>query len=425
MIKLFSNKEVKNASWLIGGKVAQMMLSLVVSVITARYLGPGNFGLLGYGAAYVTFFTALCNLGINSIIIKNFVDHPEEQGEAIGTTIVLRAISSALSALLIVGLVSLIDRDESLTITVVALCSIALVFQIFDTINYWFQFRYQSKVTSIATLIAYVVVSAYKIVLLILGKDVRWFAFATSVDFMCIGLFLFLAYRRNSGPQLKFSMAKAKELLGSSYHYILSGLMVAIYGQTDKLMLKQMLSEVEVGYYSTAQAICNMWVFVLAAIIDSMYPTIMRLYQTDSPSFDRKNRQLYCIVFYLSMFVSLFFLFFGDLVIRILYGAEYAPASVPLKIITLYTAFSYLGVARNAWIVCKGTQSYLKYMYLSAAVINVALNFLLIPVMGVSGAALASLITQIFTSLILPLFFKPVRPNVKLILEAICFQKIK
>lgn len=404
----------------------QMLLSLVVVILTARYLGPSNYGLIGYATAFVSFFTSLCTLGINSVIIMDFVAHPDEQGETIGTTIILRAISSLLSSVMITAIVALLNRNEPLTVVVTFLCSIALLFQVFDTINYWFQSRYESKITSLATLTAYIITSAYKIILLCLKKDVRWFAFATSVDFICIGIFLIVSYKKHNGPKLSFSWAKAKSLLGKSYHYILSGMMVAIYSQTDKLMLKHMLNETEVGYYSVATTVCGMWVFVLAAIIDSMYPTIMQLYNNgDEKAFERKNRQMYAIVFYASTFVSVGFLIFGDFFISILYGKDFAPAGLPLKVITWYTAFSYLGVARNAWIVCENKQKYLKYMYVGAAVINVVLNMILIPVMGASGAALASLITQLCTSILLPMCWKEMRPNVKLMVDAILLKGLR
>lgn len=419
------NKEVKNAGWLIGGKVFQMILSLFVSLITARYLGPGNLGLINYSLAYVSFFMSLCTLGINSVIIKDFVDKPEDEGTAVGTAIILRLLSSTCSALMIVGLVDIIDKDEPLTLVVTILCGLSLPFHAFDTINYWFQSKYKSKITSIATLIAYVVMSGYKIVLLILGKDVRWFAFANAVDYICIAACLLIAYKKYKGPKLRFSKKKAKELLSNSVHYILSGMMVAIYGQTDKLMLKQMIDETAVGYYSSAMSICSIWVFVLQAIIDSIYPTILQLNGKDEEAFKRKNRQLYAIVFYLSLFVSLMFTIFGELAVKILYGEEYLPAVNPLRIITWYTAFSYLGVARNAWIVSKNKQKYLKYIYLIAAVLNVALNFLLIPYFGVSGAAMASLITEIFSCFILPMFFKGLRPNSILMIESIVLKGIK
>ncbi len=419
MLSLLNSKESKNAIWLISGKIIQMILSLFVSILTARYLGPGNFGLINYGTAYTTFFAALCGLGINSVIIKNFIDHPDEQGEAIGSAILMKLTSSILSVIMIIGIVSIIDNDEPLTIIVVALCSIGSIFHIFDTFNYWFQSRYQSKVTAIVTLIAYIVTSVYKIILLVLNKDIRWFAVSTSVDYIVIAVLLYIVYKKFQGPKLKFSFRKSKELISVSYNYILSIMMIAIYGQTDKLMLKQFLGENEVGYYSTAVSICSMWTFVLQALIDSIYPTILRLHATDKEGFNKKNRQLYAIVFYVSCFVSIGFMIFGDWGISVLYGAAYAPAGLPLKIITWYTAFSYLGVARNAWIVSEGKQKYLKYMYLSAAIINIILNLILIPIMSTAGAALASLITQIFTSIILPCFFKEMRPNAKLMFEAI------
>lgn len=422
---VLKSKEAHNAVWIIGGKVVQMLLSVVVGILTARYLGPGNQGLLQYGTAWVTFFTALSNLGINSVIVKEFVDYPNEQGKTLGTALVLQFVSSLLSAGIIVGCVCVVDFNEPTTILVVALCSMGLIFHIFDIINYWFQAQYKSKITAMATLIAYVVTSAYKFILLVLDKDVRWFALAYSVDYIVIAVFLLIAYRRYGGESFSFSLPKAKSLLKKSYHYILSSLMVALYTQTDKLMLKQMLSETEVAYYATAATLCTMWAFVLAAIIDSMYPTILRLYSTDKEAFEKKNRQLYAIVFYVSCFVSILLLVFGDWGINLLYGEAYAPASAPLKILSWFTAFSYLGVARNAWIVSEGKQKYLKYMYCGAAILNILLNALCIPLLGAAGAAVASLVTQIFTSIVLPMCFREMRPNAKLMIEAIFLRKIR
>ena len=424
-LNLLKSKEAKNAGWLISGKIVQMMLSLVVGAISARYLGPGNYGLINYANSFVSFFMAFCTLGLNSVIIKDFVDNPDEQGKALGSSILLRIISSLCSSIMIIAISFVMDANEKITIAVVALSSISLVFHAFDTINYWFQSLYKSKVTSVVSLVSYMVTSAYKITLLVLNKDVRWFAFATSVDYIFISLLLILAYKKYNGPKLTFSFAKSKHLLSKSYHYILSGMMVVIYGQTDKLMLKQMLDETAVGYYSVGTTICNMWVFVLAAVIDSMYPTILSLYGKSKEEFDKKNKQLYAIVFYVSVFVSIMFCIFGNLAIKILYGEAYLPAAGPLKIITWYTAFSYLGVARRAWIVSYDRQKHLKTIYFFAAIFNVVANALLIPKFGAAGAAFASLITQIFTSLILPFCIKDLRENAVLMLQAILLKNIK
>ncbi len=423
--RLLNNNQIKNAGWLIGGRVAQMAISFIVSILTARYLGPSNYGLINYAAAYTAFFTAFCTLGINSILVKEFVDKPEDAGTTIGTTLVLRAVSSLLSAFTIILIVCFVDMGETTTIAVVALSSIGVVFHIFETFNFWFQAQLKSKVTAIATFIAYIITALYRVILLIIGKSVIWFAMAGSVDYICIALILFIAYKKYGGKRLKFSFALAKSLLGRSYHFILSGLMVAIYGYTDKIMLKHMMGESEVGIYSIATALCTIWCFVLTAIIDSMYPAIMEAHNKDEALFKQKNKQLYAIVFYVSVFVSMLFQIFAPLAIKILYGEEYMGSVNPLRIITWYTAFSYLGVARNAWIVCKNRQKYLKYIYFLAAISNVGLNFAFIPLFGPSGAALASLISQVLTSIGLPLFIKPLRENSILMLEAIMLKGIK
>lgn len=422
--KLIKNKVIKNVSWLIGGKLANTLLAFVVGVFAARYLGPNNYGLINYAAAYATFFASLCTLGINSVIVKNFVDHPEQEGETIGTTLLLQAVSSLLSAAVIVGIVSIVDKGEKLTVVVVALYSIRLIFQVFETLNYWFQAKLQSKYSAMAEMTAYAAMSVYKIILLALGKSVEWFAVANAFDYIVLAVFLLIAYFKNGGSKFTFSLNKAKELLKSSNSFIISGLMVAIYASTDKFMLKQMLGADEVGHYSIAVTISTSWAFVLSAIIDSFYPGIVESFRDDRLSYERKNRQLYAIVFYIAVLASVAICLVAKPFILIVYGESYLPAVAPLRVVVWYTAFSYLGVARNAWMVCENMQKYLKYLYVGAALLNVLLNLAFIPVLGAAGAAAASLITQISTIIFLPALIRPLRPNAKLMLDAVFLRNV-
>ena len=71
--KLLKRKTVKNAGYLIAGKVIQMAFSFVIGLLTARYLGPSNYGLMNYAGAYTAFFAAICTLGINNVLVKEFM----------------------------------------------------------------------------------------------------------------------------------------------------------------------------------------------------------------------------------------------------------------------------------------------------------------------------------------------------------------
>ncbi len=416
---ILQNKALRNAGWLIGGNIIHKLIALVVGIWTARYLGPSNYGLIDYSAAYLTFFYSLASLGINSVIVKQIIESPEEEGETLGTTLVLQLCASVLSMLMIFAIVFVVDYGETLTIVVTFFSSLGLFFQMFGVLRFWFQARLESKYASIATVVAYVVTSLYKIVLLMCGKSVKWFAMATSIDHIVVALVLFCVYKKKNGPRLRFAKKMAQKLLKGGYPYILSGLMIAIYGVTDKFMLKHMLDETAVGYYGTASVLCTVWVFILAAIIDSFTPVIMQAHQKDSLEYKKKNVQLYSVVLYLSIFVSICYAVLAEPVIHILYGVAYDGAVMPLRIITWYVAFSYLGVARDVWIVCENCQRHLPKIYMGAAVINVLLNYIFIPILGASGAAAASLLTQISTVYIIPLFVKDMRPNLRMMVDAI------
>lgn len=420
---LLNNKEVKNTGWIIGGKVAQMALSFIVNIWSARYLGPSNYGLLNYISAYTAFFTSLCTLGItSSVLVNEFTKRPDEEGTTLGTTIGLRLLSSILSAIMIVSIVYIVDRGDPVLVWIAIFSSIGLIFNVLDVIEFWFLKRYMSKITAIASFAAYCVTSAYKIFLLVTEKSVIYFAMAISVDYLVIAIILFAVYKKNNGQKLRFSMRRGKEILSVSYHFILSGMMVAIYGQTDKLMLKFMLSETDVGFYSTAASLSTMWAFVLSAIISSLSPTIVRFKKEgNEQAYRKKNSQLYRIVFYLSICVSGFITLLAPIIVNVLYGESYFGSIAPLRIITWYVAFSYLGVARDIWLVCENKQKYSKYIYIIAAVANVGMNYLLIPQWGAAGAAAASLITQVMTSILVPLLWKDMRNNVNLMLQGIFF----
>lgn len=409
----------QNAFWLIGAKVYHVLVNLIITMLMARYLGPSNYGLINYAASITALFTSFCTLGINSILVNELLHDEPHRGEILGSAIGMRLISSALSVVTIVALAWALDPDEPMTIAVVLIYSTTLIFQCFDTLNYWYQSQLRSRTAAIASAVGYTAASVYKIVLLVLQKDVRWFAASHVVEFALVAILLLAAYRRDAagGQKLRFSKKIGVPLLKRSYHFILSGLMVSLYGQMDRVMLKSMLDETAVGFYSAASTVCTMWPFILAAIIDSAKPVILAQYGKNTEQFEKYLVRLYGAVLYVAFAAAIAITLLSKYIIQILYGQEYLAAQGALCILCWDTAFSYLGVARSTWLVPQGKQKYEKYIAASGALCNLVLNALLIPLWGVNGAAFATLLTQIFTNFVVGFFFKDIRHNNVLILR--------
>lgn len=423
--KIKGNRFISNTMWDIGGKIFQMVLTLIVGMLTARYLGPSNYGVIGETASYVAFFSVICQLGFTSTAVKEIMDNTDRQGEVLGTTIFFRICTSIISSVAITTLLFVMKGGDRLIVTVAFLQSLSLIFQSFEMIHYWYQSRLETQMSVKIQSIAYVIMAVYKIAILVLGKNVEWFAFSTALEAAVVGVFLLVVYQRGEGQRLSVSFSTGKDILKRSYHFILSGLMVTIYSEMDKIMLGQMLSETAVGYYTAATKISSMWSFVVMALINSSRPVIIASKSKSEELYIKQNKRLYAGIIWIGITAGLGITILAKLIIYILYGIEYMPSVSSLQISAWYTMFAMLGTARGVWIVCEEKAKYVKYYLGIGAVMNVVLNYLLIPAYGPGGAAAATLITQIFTSVLAPAIFKETRVYTKYVLEALILKGIR
>ena len=413
------NKIFANAKWIILCKIAQSLLQLLIGMLTARYLGPANYGLINYAKSVVAFAVPFTQLGLNATLVRELIDTPEKEGEIMGTSLAMGLVSSFFCMTLVATFVSVANHTEPVTIVVCTLYSISLVFQAMELIQYWFHSKLHSKFPSIMMLCAYVVVSAYKIFLLASGKSIYWFAVVYSIEYGIVALSLLSIYRIQSQQRLSVSFSMAQRLFSKSRYYILSSLMVTLFQNTDHIMLKTMAGDVENGFYSSAITSAGVCQFVYAAIIDSARPVILAAKKSDSLKYEKNISRLYCIITYLALAQGVGFTLFARLIVKILYGAEYLPAVPVLQILVWYIAFSQMGRIRNIWILAEEKQKILWKINLLGALMNIAINACLIPVWGAAGAALASLSTQIFTNFILGFLLKPIRYNNRLLLQGL------
>jgi O-antigen/teichoic acid export membrane protein len=159
--------------------------------------------------------------------------------------------------------------------------------------------------------------------------------------------------------------------------------------------------------------------FVFEAIINSAQPVILESARRGDEALERSISALYSVVIYLSLSLCVVITVFADLVIHILYGGQYGPAVQALRIIVWYSTFSYLGAVRDVWILAQWKQKYLLIINLIGASANVLLNLVMIPWLGINGAALASLLTQIFTNVVLGFLIKPIHRNNTLMMRGL------
>lgn len=416
------NKEFKNAGWIIGEQVFQMIISLIVGCLSARYLGPSNYGLITYTASFITFVTSITTLGMDSVVVKKIIESPDKEGEYLGSCLIFRLVAALACSLSSIAVVVMLNPNDRLLLILISIQSVQLFFRAISILDTWFQRYLKAKYVSIAKIIACTIVAIYRIYLIIANKSIIWFAFSNTLTAIVVALVVVVFYYRQKTKALSIKLSCGLEVLSESYHFIISGLMTAVYGQLDRIMLGEMISAEAVGLYSTASVICSMWIFVPLAIINSFQPKILEQKNCgEQEIYIVSLKRLYSMIIWLCVFVSVIVFIFGKFAIVFLYGTDYSGAIHALKILIWAETFSMIGSARGIWILAENNNKYVKYYLGMGALLNIILNFILIPIYDIEGAAAATLITQIFTSIIAPLFFKVTRVHTRLVFESLAY----
>ena len=112
-----------------------MFLSLVIGVISARYLGPGNYGTINYAASYISFFTIACTLGLEGVVVKEMIDNRDDEGTLLGSSIAMRLAAGVLSQIVVCIIVHFINPGDKTLLIVSFLQSLVLLFNAFHIID--------------------------------------------------------------------------------------------------------------------------------------------------------------------------------------------------------------------------------------------------------------------------------------------------
>lgn len=412
-----TNRVVNNSIWIISERLIQAAVSFFIQIATINYMTTDSWGAISYCSAFVNVFLSLSSLGLEYIVIKELTAHPEDQDEIMGTALSLRLAAGLVSIVCMLLLIGA-TRHFQLRYGVIGfLISLQLIFRVSDLFDYFFQSKLESKHVAIAKAITYVIVACWKVYIIATAKTEGYFAFSYALDAMVICVILLLIYLKEAKPHPHFSMVRAKSLLNQSKHFILASMITMIYSEMDRLMLGNMGGDTQVAIYTTAYGIAMVWVFIPNAIMTSYRPAIMEGHATHTNYLERV-RTLYSIIIWIGIAAGVGCMIFGKWFFSTFYKSEYM-ASVPsLYLLIWSTLFSHLAVSRSTWLVCEDLNRYSSIFPIWGVVVNLILNALLIPKLGATGAALATLVTQFVVTMIAPLFYPPTRPCVGHMIQA-------
>ena len=402
-------------------------MGLFVGIWVARYLGPEQFGLLSYAQSFVFLFTAIATLGLDSIVIRELVKDNSQRNVLLGTAFALKLIGSICILPLLWFGVQFTSNDSYTNLLIFIIAS-GTIFQSFNVIDFYYQSSVLSKYVAFANTITLAISSIIKIVLILNESSLLAFAIVGVFDTIVLSLGLIYFYWQKTHHSLRewqFDKVVAKRLLSDSWPLIFSSIVLTIQARIDQVMLKEIIGNQEVGYYSAGMRLIEAFGFIPVILSQSLYPAIQNAKQTSLAIYENRLLEFYRLNFILFLVVAIPIYFFSEFIVLLLYGDAFQRVGGILSLLAIRLFFANMGTARGAFIV---SENLLRFSMVSMAVgtiVNIGMNYLLIPLYFSEGAIVATIISFSVSIFVLDFFYSKTRFNFNLQLKAILtFYKI-
>lgn len=389
-------KIVDNIGWLFFDKILRIGVGLFVGIWVARYLGPEHFGLLNFAQAFIGLFGAIAALGLKDIVVRDIVREPESFQVTLGTAAFLQFVGGLVAYLLILVVIAYLRPDDILARSIVAILGSMMLLKGSSIAVYWFESQVQSKYTVWVQNSVFLVFASIKVFLILQQSLLITFVWAMLVEAVVIAIILLavMGKRGASLTRLRVSIERAKVLLKDSWPLIFSAIAITVYMKVDQIMLGQMVGDDAVGIYSVATRISEVWYFIPMAITASVFPAILEAKKRSEVQYYIRLQKLYDLMVVISVLVAIPMTFLATPIVGLLFGDAYLGAGAVLAIHIWASIFVFLGVASGQWFLAENRQILSLQRTVLGAVANVALNFWLIPLYGVVGAAIATVVSQ-------------------------------
>lgn len=393
MIFINKKKIVKNIVWLFFDKLFKIAINFFLVMYIARYFGPLKFGMYNYAISFIAIFSALSTLGMNTVIVREFIHNETNSSKIICTTFIIRILFSIFCCLLAISLSYFFKISN---FSYIAILSITIFFSASDILKYWFEsqviYKYIIWIENSVLLIS----ALLKLFLIYLNQPIfLFFLLIVAESILSFILIVFTYFRLYPGNYKKYTFDKtiALRILACSWPLIISSVGWVLFTRIDQIMIAKLLNDADVGLYSAAIRLSESTLFLPTIVTLSLMPSIISTRTVDYNLYLKKNQLMYEIVIAITLFMAIVTTFISHKLVNIILGVSFYESG-NILIIHIWTGiFVAMEVVSSRFLLNEGLQKITMIRQCIGICINIVLNIFLIPSIGVIGAALASLIS--------------------------------
>jgi O-antigen/teichoic acid export membrane protein len=387
----------KNTIAMFLASVINIVLGLFYGIYTARYLGPERYGTISFAIAFIGLFSILMDIGIQQLALREIARDKSLVSKYVGNIAVLKVLLSVLTFGLIVLTINLLKYPD-LTIRIVYIMALSTALAAFSGMfSSIFQAFEKMEYSSLGSIIGSASMLAGGLIAIYRGYSIMGFALVYVIsNALVLMYYILIAQKSGIAPCLGLDYVFIKSLVRRALPFGVGWLFLIYYVWIDRVMLSMMVDNEAVGYYTAAYNLMGSLNFVPSGIVLSLYPLMAIFFKGSDKSLDKIFRigikYLYMLALPMAVGVNLL----GKEIVTLIYGPKFLPAAVALDILIWAEFFVFLNILLGNMLLSINKENITMINAGVGAALNIVLNLILIPRLGIEGSAIATLATELY-----------------------------
>lgn len=387
----------RNTAFMTIASVGQKVISFVYFTLIARNIGAEGTGKYFFALSFTTVFVVFIDLGLTQVLIREGAKSKEKLQKYFSSVIFTKIFLGILTYLVAFAVINIMGYPVE-TRYLVYLSAVTMLFDsihltIYGVLRAIGNLKYEAYAiigSQLTTLILGTTFLYLKLPLIFL---IAAFTIPSFLNVVYSSTVLVKKYQIKLKPKLDKDVLRFMGII--AIPFALTAIFGRVYSYIDSILLSKLAGDVAVGWYSIPYKITYAFQFMPLALVATLYPKFSEYFISDKKRlafvFERGIKYLMIIVFPIAIGIGVL----AQDIILSLYTTEYTNSILPLKILLAGLVFSYLSFPIGAFLNACNRQKTQTLIVFVVMVINIILNVLLIPKIGVIGAAISALVGNI------------------------------
>ena len=392
----------RNTLVLLVGQIINILLTYFYTIYTARYLGAEGFGILSFAIAFTGISCLLADLGLSVLITKEVSRNNLLAGKYVGNILAIKIILAIITLGFTVITINFLGYPFK-TVLVVYLITFSTIFSSFTSFfNSIYQAFQKMEYISVSTILHSVLMFTGTVIAISKSLDIIFFAsIYFLVNLIIFGYSLCTCIWKFLIPKIEVDLSFWKNLIKDSIPFWMTSVFVIIYFRMDIIMLSIMKGEEVVGWYAASYRLIDGLSVIPGVFISVIFPIFSKYYVDSKSSLEIAFRKSLKFITLIAIPIGIGTTILSNEIIMFIYGNGYVPSASALKILIWASVLSFINMTPSTLLNTTNKQKTLMIFTFIGAILNMVLNYLLIPSFSYKGAGIATVITEFVVGLLM------------------------